>query len=255
MNHDSTTILEWTYEPLDFFEEPMDVEILSDSVHMEGGKVRGDFTKAESQMGSKFKNQAHAELERLFASQQIATGKKLRLSGAILIHELPDGIRVVYTSANMTGRATLTGRIEAITRDKDGNIISETRADRLEEQRKFREKVARCIADFPEPGQNILAMQACLQKSFDDEINCFLYLYEIRDRLETIFGNQRKAKRFLGETDWRKLGELANDPTSAASRHRGRATDHRPPSPSTLREGREAARHLIVAYVDHLCRS
>ena len=254
MNDDARTVLEWTFEPTDLFEEPIDVEILSGSVRIEQGLARGHFPASEYDRGREFRDETHRELEPHFLGQQIITGKKLVLSPARLTREYPDGRRDTY-AIMATGHFTLAGLqvgIDLVVRDKNGDVTSDTRAERIAEQAAFRAKVSYAIPGFPE----IRAMAESFNKSFEDEANCFVHLYEVRDRIQKIFGGAKEAQKALNvEDDWKTIGELSNSPDNALGRHRGKGTGHKTPDQDTLRKGRDTTRRLIVAYIDHVCRS
>ena len=248
---DATTVLEWTYEPMDLFEEPLEVEILSGSVHIEEGVARGQFPGTEYDRGAEFRDEVHLELERHFVGQAIIAGKQSILNPARLTREHPDGRR----DANIimgTGHLRLAApqvSIDFVVRDKHGNVTADSRAERVGAQEAFRMKVADALPDFPE----IKAMAESLNKSFEDEANCFVYLYEVRDRIATVFDGDHKARKALGvEKDWNAIGDLSNRPDNAMGRHRGRGASHSTPDQQTLQMARDEARRLIIAYVDHV---
>ncbi|WP_316646732.1 hypothetical protein [Ovoidimarina sediminis] len=250
---EATTVLEWKYEPTDLFEEIIDLELLSGRVHIEQGVARGNFPTFEYERGAEFRDEAHRELEPHFFGQAIVSGKQYVLNSAQLTREYDDGRSDQYIIAE-TGHFKLTtfpANVDFIIRDKDGNVTSDTRADRIAEQTEFRIKVADALPRFPE----IRAMAASLNESFKDESNCFVHLYEVRDRIQTVFGGAKKAISALNVMDdWNTIGHLSNNPDNALGRHRGRGTDHKKPDQDDLREGRDATRRLIVAYVDHVSR-
>ncbi len=253
MNDDAITVLEWTFEPTDLFEEIIDVEILSGSVHIEQGVARGHFPTSEYERGAEFRDEAHRELEPHFLGQAIITGKRLVLSPAQLTREYPDGRsdQTIFGTTHFN-LSTFPANVDFIIRDKDGNVTSDTRAERIAEQTGFRAKVVDVLPGFPEIG----AMAESLNKSFEDEANCFVHLYEVRDRIQTFFDGAKEAKRALNaEDDWNTIGELSNRPDNALGRHRGKGINHKKPDQATLRKGRDATRRLIIAYINHASRS
>ncbi|WP_324755203.1 hypothetical protein [Roseovarius sp. Pro17] len=254
MNDDATTVLEWTFEPTDLFEEIIDVEILSSSVRIEQGVARGHFPTSEYERGAEFRDEAHRELEPHFLSQAIITGKRLVLNPAQLTREYPDGRsdrNIIVRTAHFN-LSTFKAKVDFIIRDKDGNVTSNSRAERIAEQTEFRAKFVDARPGFPE----IRAMADSWNKSFEDEANCFVHLYEVRDCIQTIFGRAEEAKRALNvDDDWKTIGKLSNRPDNALGRHRGNGTNHKKPDRDTLRKGRDATRRLIAAYIDHVSRS
>lgn len=254
MNDDATTVLEWTFEPKDLFEEVVDVEILSGSVHIEQGVARGHFPPSEYERGAEFRDEAHRKLEPHFLGQAVVTGKQFVLNSARLTREYPDGRsdQTIFAESCHINLSTFPANIDFIIHDKDGNVTSDTRAERTADQTQFRTKVADTLPSFPE----IRAMVESFNSSFEDEANCFVHLYEVRDRIQTIFGDAKNAKRALNaEDDWNTIGELSNKPNNALGRHRGKGTDPKKPDQYDLRKGRDATQRLIVAYVDHVSQN
>lgn len=254
MNDDPTTVLQWTFEPKDLFEEIFDVGILSGSVHVERGVARGQFPPSEYERGREFRDEAHEALEPHFFGQAIIAGKQFVLNPAQLTREHPDG-RSDETIFLETAHFTLSessATADFIIRDRDGNVTSDTRAARIAEQAMFRAKLVEALPDFPE----IRAMAESWNKSFEDEANCFVHLYEVRDRISTIFNGGKKAIKALKvEEEWSAIGELSNSPNNALGRHRGEGSDHKRPDQDDLQKGRNATRRLIEAYIDHVNRS
>lgn len=254
MNDDPTTFLQWAFEPKDLFEEIFDVEILSGSVHIGRGVARGRFPPSVYERGREFRDEAHRALEPHFFGQAIIAGKRFVLNPAQLTREHPDGCsdETIFLE---TAQFTLSGSSATanfITRDRDGNIASDTRTERIAEQARFRTKLVEALPDFPE----IRAMAESFNKSFEDEANCFVHLYEVRDRISTIFDGEKKAKKALNvKDDWRSIGTLSNEPDNALGRHRGMGSDHKRPGQEDLQKGRNATRRLIEAYIDHVNRS
>jgi hypothetical protein len=254
MNFDGTTVLEWTFKPTNLFEEIVDVEILAGSVHIEQGVARGHFPASEFARGRKFRDDAHRELEPYFMAQAIITGKQLVLHPARLSLEYPDGRthQTMFAETGYVNISTFSVGVDFITRDKDGNVTADTRAERIAEQKEFRDKLVNALPKLRE----IHEMAASWNKSFKDEANCFVHLYEVRDRIRTKFSSEKEAKKALNvEDDWGTIGELCNAPDSAVSRHRGKGTNHKKPDQDTLRKCRNATRRLIAAYIDYASRS
>lgn len=253
MNDAATTVLEWAFEPQDLFEEPIDIEMLCGSVHIEQGVALGKFPAHEYERGAELREEAHRHLEPHFLSQAIFTGKRLVLNPARLTREYPDGRRdatVIVASGNVVLPAMQISA-DVVIRNKDGTITTDTRAERIAEQTDFRSMVVEAIPDHPE----IKGMAESLNNSFEDEENCFVHLFEVLDRIKTKPGGQKEAKGVLSvKDDWNTVGNLSNDPENQFGRHRGEGTNHKKPDQDTLRKGRDATRRIIIAYVNHISR-
>jgi len=79
----------------------------------------------------------------------------------------------------------------------------------------------------------------------EDEL---VHLYEIRDAAAKHFGNDQAAIKALGlnPSDWRDLGELANNAPLKEGRHRGRqSTARRAATEEELTRARVTGRQII----------
>jgi hypothetical protein len=135
--------------------------------------------------------------------------------------------------------------------DKDGNVISDSKRDRIEKKKSLAELVATHRATD--------GLVASMLRSYDaavrDSKNELVHLYEIRDALSTKFGNESAARSALGisSSQWSRLGQLSNDEPLWQGRHRGKTGGAlRDATESELTEARAIARAMIEAYLRHI---
>lgn len=248
MKDDAQTVLKWDYTPPDFFEESIQIDVETGRITLEKGLARGTFAASEYARGAEFWDEMHERLRQEFTSQQVLVHKTFTLPKPKMTREHTDG-RIDQMIFGTTFKSKIQVYSSDITiRDAEGNVIQDSRAERLEERRDFREKVARFVPNHPELAQ----MLESFRMSVEDEQNCFLHLHEITDALTKVFGNQSTAKSTLGKIPWNTLGKLANSDANTASRHRGKLAPLVPVSDTQLDEGRFCAQQLIQAYVEHL---
>lgn len=250
MANEATTVVEWSYEPAEFFSQETELNLSGGRVVAFGGVARGEFQETAFDGGAVFQDAVHEELKRLFLGQQLATGLSLTLNKPRITRERKDGSRDVLLVAG-SGHITFSGlKVEAhvIHRGLDGEIISDSQRDRAAYEEHLRQEVFRLLPGHPE----LQMMLGSFQKSFDDEANFYLYLYEITDRLATLLGGANAAKKVLGRGAWDSVTGPANVPSNALGRHRGRSNQHEVPDSAEMRRARAAALSLIRAYIDHV---
>jgi hypothetical protein len=125
---------------------------------------------------------------------------------------------------------------------------------RLADQQRFRELVVKHGAN-----ETLQVMIRAYGAAVRDPADEFIHLYEIRDALKKNFGAEDVAIAKLGGKDaephWGALGKLANSEPVLQGRHRGRkGISLRPATPEELANARDAALHLINAYLSYLDR-
>ena len=135
-------------------------------------------------------------------------------------------------------------------KDKDGNIISDSRRDRIEKEKNLSELIITYTND---------QLAGVLLKSYNaavaDPNNELIHLYEIRDALSKKFRNESTVRKNLAITSsqWSRLRQLSNDEPLKKGRHRGKAVDTlREATESELAEAREISRAMIESYLQSL---
>ncbi len=132
----------------------------------------------------------------------------------------PDGRKDVTVFADPCVMKMMSGNVDLVQKDKDGNIIIDSRRDRIEKKRELAQ-LARLYSS------NIVAasLLASYQAAVNDPENELVHLYEIRDALSKLFKGEVPARKALGlgVSEWRRLGQLANDEPLKQGRHRGKS--------------------------------
>lgn len=136
--------------------------------------------------------------------------------------------------------------------ERDGNIICDSRQERLDETRKYIELTRKHIAD-----PTLKAIMQSHHAAFNDPDNEFLHLYEIRDALINRFSSKKNAlkKLKISDSEWSKLGDLANTENHPVkqSRHRGKFVGElREATMEELTEARRIAAAMIKSYLNYL---
>jgi len=135
--------------------------------------------------------------------------------------------------------------------DKDGNVIADSKRDRIERKKSLAELVSfHCATDSLLA--SLLKSQAAAVRDPNNEL---VHLYEIRDALTTKFGSESATRTALGigSTQWSRFGQLCNNKPLRQGRHRGKTGGIlRDATEAELTEARGIARAMIEAYLRHL---
>ena len=133
-----------------------------------------------------------------------------------------------------SGATASVGKVDIVTKDADGNVITDTRAERLADARAFRDQ---CLRHAEDP--LLKGLMASFRRAVADPADRMTHLYEIRDALSRHFGTEKEAKNALGLTnaEWSDLGRIANSEPIEESRHRGAHPALRPATEDEHRPG------------------
>lgn len=243
-------ILEWTFTPENYFEEDM---VLHDELyvlHITKGKIEARIDPVHYDVEHKTRYDLHQKVEAVFLARNLFIRQTYTLSTSTVYRLYSDGRRDGYAFAEGVSVCRFVSTADAITTDQNGNVICDTRRDRIEETNAFVRLVAK--------HDNDILLKTLLQSynlAVEYSENEFIYLYEIRDAL---------SKRFVGEkntcttlkilkTDWSYLGRLANEEPLTQGRHRGKkAPDLRNATREELNEARSICKKFIEAYLNYL---
>ncbi|WP_336979881.1 hypothetical protein [Altererythrobacter fulvus] len=249
MTDETRTILEWTYTPKEYFEVPITVSFSGGSIELSNGNASGEFDGRFYTEGREFRDRADAFLRSQFRAQLVKSLKPFTLNHAGFYRRHPDGrtdacafpetvvIRFFSTSPDM------------ISRDAAGNIIQDTRAERLADRAKFRAAIA-CLY---ETDRVLKRMLDSIENALRDPDNFLIHLYEVRDALASEFGSDAQAKAALtiSSADWSKFGRMANEDPLLEGRHRGKRDNLRKATQDEIDWARKFCGTLIEGYVHY----
>lgn len=237
--------LEWSYTPADFFEAPVDYNAPNYTVHIENGRAIATFVTG--QLDSTLP-EVHKQLEARFLGAQMVQNRPFQLSNYSTARARPDGTDAIGVSVHET--LHLDASLDVVHRDVAGNVIFDSKADRVKATAELAELAAKYIHD---------PVAAALLKSYgaaiNDPSNELTHLYEIRDALSKKFGGDEGARSALGisRNEWSRFGKLANDDPLYEGRHRGQNVGQlRHATESELNEVRGVAQTMILAYLKFL---
>ena len=248
--------LEWKYMPSNYLEQP--IKIPKPGIHLEisGGVAVAHIEPETFEKDSSISDDLTKLIENRLYAVQVLTHKIFSLSKPSRIELREDGKRNIFPET-LVSRITVSDSVDLIITDKDGNVVSDTKQDRLDKQKLLSETIDR----YRNTDITLDCILKSYQMSISDPNNEFVHLYEIREALQKEFGNRKKAFKELGITDkeWKVIGDLADNQPLEQGRHRGKFVGVlRAAERSELDAARKSAADFIEKYLIYLeknCKS
>lgn len=253
----TVVVLEWKFSPPDYFEAPIELSRDDYALTIAEGKAAARIDSMVYAANPSMRAALHDALNDRFLGVQLLTHKAYALSTSTMTRVHPDGRKDVYLEVEPARIVVTAHPVDFQVRDKNGNIIADSRRDRIEKKKSLAELVSRYGASD--------GVLASLLRSYDaavrDPNNELVHLYEIREALSVKFGGEKALRSALGisSSDWSCLGQLCNTKPLRQGRHRGKSGQAlRDATETELSEARRIARAMIDAYLRHLdasCRT
>ena len=243
--------LEWKYTPSNYLEQP--IKISKPGIHLEisGGVAVAHIEPETFEKDSSISDDLTKLIENRLYAIQVLTHKIFSLSKPSRTDLREDGKRNVFLESHLVSKSIVSD-VDLIITDKDGNVVSDTKQDRLDKQKWLSETIDR----YRNTDITLDCILKSYQMSISDSNNEFVHLYEIRDALSSRFGNnQNDAIKALCLTkkQWSTIGILANEKPLEQGRHRGKSAGMLRSADSTeLEEARRAMSNLIEKYLIYL---
>ena len=251
---ENVVILEWTFSPPDFFEEPIRVARSNYLMTIGNGKVEARIDPATYDKDPSMRDVLHGALNDRFLGAQLSTYTPYQLSKSSISRLYSDGHKdatVIAEGIQLTARAGISA--DVVLMDRDGNVVADSRRERLER----RKQVADLIETYRSKDPVLAAILNSNQAAVNDPDNELIHLYEIRDALSKQFGGEvatRDALRITA-TQWSRFGRIADHEPLKQGRHRGRSVGTlRDATEAELKEARDIARSLVENYLQYLER-
>jgi hypothetical protein len=245
-----TVILEWQFSPPDYFEEPITISRKDYVMVIDSGHVKATIASAVYDADPTMRTSLHEALNDRMHGVQLLSHRPFDLSKPTVIRLHPDGRRDISVELEGAQVNVSGGVLDVRVIDKDGNVVSDSKRDRIEQKKNLAELVSTYRA-----GDVLLTS---LLNSYDagvrDPDNELVHLYEIRDSLSEHFGGKALAQSTLGlsSPEWSRLGQLCNDEPLRQGRHRGQSIGVlRDATEAELTEARGIVRGMIEAYLRH----
>jgi hypothetical protein len=247
---EDVVLLEWSFTPKDYFEDA--IRIVRDDYEMiiKDGVVEARINPEIYDSEHKMRDALHQSLNDRFLGVQLLTHKPYKLSKASMCRIHPDGRRDVTVFPDSCVMKTTAGNVDLVVKDKDGNVISDSRRDRIEKKKELAE-----LTELYSSDTVAASLLASYKAAVNDPENELVHLYEIRDALSKLFKGEKPARDALAlsTSDWSRLGQLANSEPLKQGRHRGKsAGELRDATESELSEARNIASNFVESYLVYL---
>ena len=248
----SKVIIEWTFSPANYFEGAIEIHRDYCVMTIADGKAEACIDAAVFDSDPSIRQVLHNGLNDRFLGAQLLTHQGYTLSTSSIVRIDAEGRRNIFLEVDVAIGICFTGStLDLQKRDSDGNIVVDTRKERIEKI----EALARSIEKHRAKDTFLDALLSSYQASVKDPDNELVHLYEIRDALSSRFPGRGTVRRKLGMTchQWSRFGQLANDEPLRQGRHRGKnAGALRDATESELEEARRIGRDMIEAYLKQL---
>lgn len=242
-------VLEWTFMPADYFEEP--IQIVRDQYEMtiDNGKVEARI-KPEyyDPTPKKCVMKLHDALSDRFLSAQFLTRRPYELIRGAMHRLHSDDSKDIVISVE--DRVIISESPDYTVGDKNGNVTSDSRKERIDKKKKWNDLVEKHISN-PVVKATLTSYDAAVR----DPDNELVHLYEIRDALAKEFKGENAACQALqvSKARWKRLGILANTEPLRQGRHRGQHSGAlRDATEDELRKAHRITRDLIQSYLEYL---
>jgi hypothetical protein len=240
------TELEWTYEPTDLFEAPYNHAQADFDLLLDSGRAVATLTVPQDPIPQNVENRIRVAIEDILLVQQFQTRRKYGLDGPKYC-QYSEGRKHLAIRPGGIALMFAMGQVDLVATDARGNIIRESKKERITEHSTFLDAVSPKLARSP----TLRSMFESYSRSINDPGNELFHLYEVRDALVNHFGGEQSARDTLGisQAKWGRLGILANVEPLEEGRHRGKhPIGRRPATDSELNDARNLVQCWIMEF-------
>lgn len=245
----SVEIFEWKFTPADYFEQEISITCNGHLILVADGVARAEVDSERYATDPELRQQLHDAINNRLLAIQLLTHQPYTLSKSTRRQEREDGTGTIFVEPE-SGRIVFRGGTPDIRiTDPNGNVILDTRQDRLTRKKEFGER----IAIYRPRDATLDTMMRSYQAAATDPANELVHLYEIFDALKTKFRKPQQVEVAIGVADWRRFEQMCNERELSQSRHRGQSLGAlRDATDAELNEAREIARRMIEGYLTYL---
>jgi hypothetical protein len=244
------TELAWSYEPSDFFEVPYEHQEADFCLTAGDGSIVARLSTPQDPIPSALRARIRNLVDNLLLVRQLHDHRHFESQGPN-VRQFEGELKHVYEE--VTGSFTIGAgmQIDFIHQNAAGNVIRDSRAERIAAHTVDLDRMSVALARSPE----LRSMATSYRRSVDDPGNELVHLYEIYDTVMTHFGGKGAAVKALSvsEKRFRRLGRLSCREPLEQGRHRGKhPTSRRPATPTELDEARGIAMQVIKAFAQRV---
>jgi hypothetical protein len=247
----AVVVLEWKFSPRDYFEEVIEISRRDYTMTIADGQVHAKIDSSIYEANSDMRQKLHDALNNRFLGVQLLTHRAYDLSRSTMTRVHPDGRRDIFIEAEPFCIVASIGTVDFQATDKDGNIITDSKRDRIERKK----SVAELVASHGATDTLLTSLLRSHAAAVRDPNNELVHLYEIREALSTKYGGENATRKALGisGSQWSRFGHLCDNKLLRQGRHRGKTGGAlRDATEGELTEVRGIARAMIEAYLQRL---
>lgn len=248
---DDVVVLEWTYSPPNYFEEAIRLDSENYTIIIENGKVEARIDPAAYDKEDKMRDELHDAINDRFLGVQLLTYEPYTLSKASMFRLYPDGHKDITIFLEPIASTMAFGTLDLVVKDRDGNILRDSRKDRIEKKKGFSELVAK----YRKHDKYLQSMLSFFDTAIHDPENELIHLYDVWEAIKKRFGGRSIALTALkmNDSERKTLGRLANNEPLRQGRHRGtNVGELRDATEAELKEARSIVQKMIEAYLYYL---
>lgn len=249
LNNEKISLV-WSYTPIDYFEEIFKVQKDEYELEFKGGNIKATLDTMFYQQNKGIIDKILSDIDTYFVGVQVVSHKAYKIEKHIMhSYNAKGGKGVTIFAPPIEVKLSASADIKIT--DSEGNVVTDTRAERIREQQELAELTNR----YFKKDITARAIIESYQASVNDPSNELVYLYEIREALVKRFGDENNTKAILNINKLRlsRLRRLANDVPLRQGRHRGKNQGQlRNATTRELNEAREIAKGLILSYLKYL---
>jgi len=251
MSKIASTQLEWKYSPKSYLEEPISLSFEGGTLEINEGTALAIVDPTVYQTNEALRDELTSKIESRLHAVQLMTHKEFDLGKASRTDIREDGTKHHYLEVEPAVLKVAMGAPDIVITDKNGEIVSDTKRERLGKQ----EWYASLTDKYRASDSTLNRMLESYNASVSDNDNELVHLYEIRDSLVVRFGSKKCAVNQLGITaqQWDEIGELANSRPLKQGRHRGKSAGSlRDAEVAELEQARKSVVYLVDKYLEYL---
>ena len=247
-------ILEWKFEPIDFFEEKVEYKINEYSVSLEEGVARISITDDVYKSIDEYRvlaEQIYGKLELIFKSAFIVNQKKFIIHNPNVTVVDDDNKKNIYLNP-VVSVASISTHVEFQIIDKDGKIVSDSRRDRIN---KIKDTsllgLNLSINDEDEIAMHLIGFY---YESFDKPERILTSLYDLHKALVNELKGEDNVQDILGipKSKQVRIRYITNVLPLKEGRHPGENIGElRNATNEEIKEAREIAKEELVQYLHY----
>ena len=131
---DDIVVLEWRFSPPDYFEEPVHIERDDYAISINNGTAEARIEPEKYDQDQDMRDKISAALNDRFLGVQLFSHKSYELSKASMYRLHPDGRRDICVFPEPISVRISVGMPDIVMTDKDGNVISDSRRERIQKK-------------------------------------------------------------------------------------------------------------------------